>query len=124
MTLQMKLPHSDYRILILEDEFLVLMMIEGMLADNGFKHVETATTAAKALALLGAQQFDAAMIDLNLRGENSYDVADELVARRIPFFFCTGNIASDMREEYRSYPALRKPFDESALAKIFSQILH
>jgi CheY-like chemotaxis protein len=119
----MKLPLSDYRILVLEDEFLVLMMIEGMLADSGFRHVETATTVTKALALLSAQQFDAAMIDLNLRGENSYDVADQLVAKRIPFFFCTGNSASDMSEEYRSHPALRKPFDERGLAKIFSQIL-
>jgi CheY-like chemotaxis protein len=119
----MKLPLSGYRILVLEDEFLVLMLIEGMLADNGFGRVETATTVAKALALLSAQQFDAAMIDLNLRGENSYEVADALVAKRIPFFFCTGNSASDMSEEYRSYPALRKPFDESGLAKIFAQIL-
>jgi CheY-like chemotaxis protein len=119
----MKLPLSDYRILVLEDEFLVLMMIEGMLADSGFRHVETATTVTKALALLSAQQFDAAMIDLNLRGENSYEVADQLVAKRIPFFFCTGNSASDMSEEYRSHPALRKPFDERGLAKIFSQIL-
>ena len=123
MTLQMKLPHSDYRILVLEDEFLILMMIEGMMADSGFRCVETATTVAKALALLRTQQFDAAMIDLNLRGENSYEVAHALVAERIPFFFCTGNSASDIREEYRSYPTLRKPFDEDGLSKIFAQIL-
>lgn len=117
------MPASDYRILVVEDEFLVLMMIEGMLADHGFKSVTTATSVEKSLALIAAEKFDGAMIDLKLRGEYSYSVADALAAKAVPFFFCTGNSASDMDQAYARYPALRKPFDDAGLARMFAQIL-
>jgi CheY-like chemotaxis protein len=108
---------------VVEDEFLVLMMIEGILVDRGFKDITTANTVAQSLALISGEKFDAAMIDVKLRDEYSYTVADALIAQGIPFFFCTGNSASDLREEYRSYPSLRKTFDDSGLTKMFDQIL-
>jgi CheY-like chemotaxis protein len=62
---------------------LVLMMIEDMLADLGCGSVITAATVYKALALIDAQFFDAAMLDMNLNGNKSHSVAEALAARRL-----------------------------------------
>ena len=83
---------------MVEDEVLILMMIEDVLADNGCQTVCSASTVIAAIGLLNERHFDAAMIDLNLNGTLSYRVADELIAQRIPFFFCTGNSHTDLKE--------------------------
>jgi DNA-binding NarL/FixJ family response regulator len=71
--------------LVVEDELLVLMMIEGMLADIGCDCVTAAATVDKALALIGAQVCDTAMLDMNLNGATGHSVAEALVARGLPF---------------------------------------
>lgn len=78
------------RVLVVEDEMMVLFMIEDILADLGCKAVSTAATVDQALALIEAQTFDVAMLDSNLNGTRSYPVADALDARGVPFFFSTG----------------------------------
>nr|WMC98649.1 hypothetical protein RAR13_08140 [Aminobacter aminovorans] len=69
---------------------LVLLMIEDMLADLGCVSVIAAATVEQALALITAHDFDAAMVDMNLNGDNTYVVADALAARGVPFVFSTG----------------------------------
>lgn len=64
---------------------LVLLNLEDMLADLGCKSVSAAATVDQALALIAAQAFDAAMVDVNLNGIKSYAVADALAARGVPF---------------------------------------
>ncbi len=66
------------RILVVEDEMLVLMSIEDMLADLGCESVAAAATVDQAVALIRAQFFDAAMLDMNLNGTKSFPVADKL----------------------------------------------
>jgi CheY-like chemotaxis protein len=79
------------RVLVLEDETIVLLMIEDLLDDLGCHVVGPASTVPEALALAEAGGFDAALLDLNLgRGETSYPVADMLAARHVPFAFVTG----------------------------------
>ena len=87
---------SGRRILVVEDEMLVLMMTEGMLADLGCESVTAAATVDQAIALIDAQVFDAAMLDMNLKGNQSHAVADALAARGVPFIFATGYSAHDM----------------------------
>jgi CheY-like chemotaxis protein len=70
---------SGRRVLVVEDEMLVLIMIEDMLADLGCKSVTSAATVDKALALINEQVFDVAMLDMNLNGNDSH-----VVARRLP----------------------------------------
>ena len=69
---------------------MILMIIEDMLADLGCESVTAAATVDQALALIDAQVFDAAMLDMNLNGNKSHAVADALVARGVPFIFSTG----------------------------------
>ena len=66
-------------------------MIEDMLTDLGCASVTTAATVDKALALIDAQVFDVAMLDINLNGNPSHSVADALIARGVPFVYATGN---------------------------------
>jgi len=78
---------SGRRILVVEDEMLIVMMIESMLSDLGCESVAAAATVTQAIALIDGQTFDAAMLDVNLNGTNSRPVADALAARGVPFFF-------------------------------------
>src|SRR4051812_36415564 len=80
------------RVLVVEDETLIAMMIEDLLADMGCIVVGAAATIAQALALLAdpAFQIDGALLDVNLGGEKVFPVADALAQRAIPFVFATG----------------------------------
>ena len=111
---------SGRRILVVEDEMLVLIMIEDMLADLGCESVSTAATVNQALALIDAQIFDAAMLDMNLNGSKTFDVADALAARGVPFAFSTGYSGHDIRDGYRDRPVLKKPFMTKQLAEILT----
>src|SRR5664279_2534362 len=73
---------SGRRVLVVEDEMLVLIMIEDMLADLGCKSVTSASTVDKALALVNAEVFDVAMLDMNLNGNDSHVVAEALAEYR------------------------------------------
>jgi CheY-like chemotaxis protein len=88
---------SERRILVVEDEILILMMIEDMLADLGCKSVSAATKNEQAIALVKEQVFDAAMLDMNLNGKTSHDVADALAARGVPFAVIPGSVYPGMR---------------------------
>jgi CheY-like chemotaxis protein len=111
------------RVLVVEDELLVLMMIEDMLADLGCESVIAAGTVDKALAVINAQVIDAAMLDMNLHGTNSHVVADALAARGVPFVYSTGNGGPNMRDGYRDRLVLRKPFKNEELVDILTRLL-
>ncbi|NGN45054.1 response regulator [Mesorhizobium sp. CGMCC 1.15528] len=114
---------SGRQVLVVEDEMLVLIMIEDMLADLGCELVVAAATVKQALAAIDAQVFDVAMLDMNLNGDNTYSVADALAARGVPFVFSTGYSGHEMRDGYRDRPLLKKPFMEKELAEIFAPLL-
>ena len=114
---------SGRRVLVVEDEMLVLMMTEDMLAELGCEAVATAATIDQAIALIDAQVFDVAMLDMNLNGNKSHLVADVLAARGVPFVFSTGYTAGDMREGYRDRPVLRKPFRFEDLDEVLTRLL-
>lgn len=114
---------SGRRVLVVEDEMIILMTIEDMLAQLGCKDVTAAPSVAKALALIDAQSFDVAMLDANLGKETSERIADALAARNIPFFFATGygSIAAGARHNDRK--VLSKPFRLADLERSFSDAL-
>ena len=114
---------SGRRVLVVEDETLVLMMTEDMLADLGCESVTAAATVDQALALIDTQVFDAAILDMNLNGNSSHPVAEALVARGVPFAYCTGNKGSDMRDDYRDRPVLKKPFEFEELVRSLRPLL-
>jgi CheY-like chemotaxis protein len=111
------------RILVVEDEMLLMMNIETMLQDLGCTAISPAANVADAFALLEERGFDAAMLDVNLDGETSYPVADALVARGTPFLFATGYADHGERTDLLGRPMLRKPYLASELAAAFADLL-
>jgi CheY-like chemotaxis protein len=114
---------SGRRVLVVEDEMLLLMTIEDMLADLGCEFVIPAATVDQALALVDAQPFDVAMLDVNLNGNQSYAVADALAARSVPFFFSTGYSDHVMKEGYHNRPMLKKPYKHEEIVAILERLL-
>jgi CheY-like chemotaxis protein len=114
---------SGRRVLVVEDEMMILMIVEDMLAELGCESVTGAATVDQALALIDTQVFDAAMLDMNLNGSKSDDVADALAARGVPFVFSTGYSALDVRGGYRDRPVLKKPFPYNELVETLTRLL-
>lgn len=114
---------SGRRILLVEDEVLVFLGIEDMLGDLGCKSVSAAGNVEEALALVDEQAFDAAILDANLNGRKSYEVADALAARDVPFVFSTGYGREGLDDGYRDLPVLQKPFLITELVKIMARLL-
>jgi CheY-like chemotaxis protein len=110
------------RVLIVEDEMLVAMMIEDALLDLGLEVAGTAGTIEEALAAVAKNGFDCAILDVHLHGKDVYPVADALAARGMPFVFATGYGRGGLAPKYQDRPSLPKPFNgydlERALAKL------
>jgi CheY-like chemotaxis protein len=113
---------SGRRVLVVEDEMMVLLLIEDMLSELGCESVTTAATVDQALALMDGRVFDVAMLDVNLNGQKSYPVADALAARHVPFVFATGYSDHVTRDGYPGRPVLKKPFKFEALVDILGQL--
>ncbi len=114
---------SGCRVLIVEDEMIILMAIEDMLAELGCKDAIAAPSVAKALALIDAQSFDVAMLDANLGKETSEPIADALAARNIPFFFATGHRDIATSDRHKDRKVLTKPFRLADLERSFRDVL-
>lgn len=83
-------PIAGKRILLVEDEFLVAMMAEDMLAELGARPVGPAHRLEEGLALAREAELDGAVLDINLGGARSDAIAEVLAARGVPFVFATG----------------------------------
>ena len=102
---------SAPHILIIEDEAIVAVAMSRGLRVCGAVVIGPAATPAQALALIeSTPRIDGALVDINLRGVQAYDVADALIAKRIPIVFATGYDASTIPSRYRGIAVLQKPF--------------
>jgi CheY-like chemotaxis protein len=98
------------RVLVVEDEAAVSILIEDMLADFGTEIIGPAGGMDEALRLAGKENLDLAILDINLRGQETYPVAEVLGTRGIPFIFATGYSTAALPERFRDSPRLQKPF--------------
>ena len=114
---------SDVRILVVEDEYLIRMLLEDMLGDVGYSVSAAVGTIAEASKLAEAGDFELAILDVNLDGEPIYPVADILAKNGKPFVFVTGYGESSLAEPYRDRPALQKPFQAEQLQKALAALL-
>jgi CheY-like chemotaxis protein len=114
-------PGHGLRVLLVDDENLVALLLEDTLAELGHSVVGPVARLATALEMARHEAIDVAILDVNINGEMSYPIADVLAARGIPFIFSTGY--GRLPPEYRDRPALRKPFRlddlQRSLAKVF-----
>ena len=102
---------SIRRVLVVEDETLVAMMLEEMLQELNCSVLGPAGDLAEAMGFAEKGEFDLALLDVSLRRTPSFPVADILQKRGIPFAFMTGYGAQDFPAAYQQLPRLSKPFD-------------
>ncbi|MEO8927692.1 MAG: response regulator [Caulobacteraceae bacterium] len=106
------------RVLVVEDEMMIAMLVEDMLADLGCAVVGPVHTVDAALALTTrSEAIDAALLDVNLAGQPVFPVADALRAMGAPVIFTTGYGAGGLREADAGAPVLQKPFRAADLAR-------
>lgn len=108
------------KVLIVEDESLVAMLIEDVVTDLGHDVVAIAGRLEQGIELAGRLAVDIAIVDLNLNGQRTFPIAEILKSRGIPIVFATGYGVSGVTEEWRGAPVLQKPFQprdlEAAIA--------
>jgi CheY-like chemotaxis protein len=107
---------AQIRVLVVEDEFLIRMLVEDMLADLGYAVAAAVGSMAEASDFATNGDFSAAILDVNLDGKEIFPVADILDQRGLPFVFVTGYGERSLPERYRNRPALQKPFQAEQLA--------
>jgi len=111
------------RVLVVEDEYLIRMLLEDMLADLGYSVAAAVGSIAEARAQAADGDFSAAILDVNLEGQEIFPVADILAARQLPFVFVTGYGERSLPERYRDRPALQKPFQAEQLGSMLDALL-
>jgi CheY-like chemotaxis protein len=111
------------RILIVEDELLVALLIEDLLDELGCSTLGPCGSVAKALDAARSEAFDLAVLDVNLAGEKVYPVVEVLAERGIPFLFLSGYGDEAIPPGHREWKVCAKPFRGADLATMMSAAL-
>jgi CheY-like chemotaxis protein len=110
-------PLAGRKILVVEDEAIVSMLIEDMLIELGAE-VVCASNVASALKLLAQVVPDASVLDVNLGHETAFPVAEQLAAARIPFVFSTGYGGTGLPPAWSGRPVVQKPYAVEDLCNV------
>src|SRR5215813_15250962 len=111
------------RILVVEDELMIRMLLEDMLGELGYTVTAEAGRLEEALQAAKTADFDIAILDVNLDGEPISPVADALAARGTPFVFATGYGERGLPECHRDRPTLKKPFQLEGLKQMLESAI-
>ncbi|MPR08642.1 response regulator [Microvirga sp. M8] len=106
-----------HRILVVEDEAMISMLLEDMVLDCGGELVGPVARFDDALALAHKAEFGVAVLDLNLNGTLSYPIAEVIRERGIPVIFAAGYGADGVPDRFRDCPTLQKPFSQQDFAE-------
>jgi CheY-like chemotaxis protein len=106
---------NGLRVLVVEDEAAISLLLEDMLLDFGCEVVGPAARLAAALEAVERETLDLAILDVNVAGEPIYPVAEALLRRQVPFVFSTGYGSAGIKDTYRDRPVLQKPFAQHDL---------
>lgn len=115
------MPMAGVRVLVVEDEVAIAMLIEDMLLDLGAEVIGPAGRLAQATSMADGH-VDLAIIDVNVAGEPVYPLAEILAAKSIPFVFSTGYGAGGIEQAWRDRPVLQKPFSQADLEKVLRAV--
>lgn len=110
------------RILVVEDDPIVAMVVEDTLRDLGLE-VIVDLTLVNALSEVEASEFDAALIDVGLRGESAYPVMIALQERRVPFAVMSGGDLTTLAAEFPRVRMMSKPLDMKSLQNVMRDLL-
>ena len=103
------------RVLIVEDEALIAMYVEDVISKFGYSVAGVVASVDEALAFIETHAVDAAVLDINLRGNLVFPFADALLCRGIPFIFASSFEEGRIPARYRVGPVVQKPFAPSEL---------
>jgi PAS domain S-box-containing protein len=125
-----EIPHGRYRgeaslprkVLVIEDEALIAMELEEAVRIAGAE-AEVANRIEDALSKIHDGRFDAAILDVNLGGKRSDELAAVLRAAKIPFAISTGYSGEDLPLAFRNVPLLSKPFTGAEVQELLGQML-
>ncbi len=106
---------ANRRVLIVEDEMFVAILLEDMLAELGYQVAGIASRVSTALPLVETLDFDLAILDVNLAGEMSFPVADAIAEKGLPYLFATGYGRPGIAPTHAHRPVLSKPFSSGEL---------
>ena len=108
------------RILIVEDEYYLATDLAEAIAACDAEVVGPVGTLEDASRVLDSERIDRAVLDVNLRGEMSFPIAERLEAAGIPYVIATGYSEASLPERFRSKPRLEKPFRPERLAELLT----
>ena len=110
------------RILVVEDELFIAMLLEEVLQDAGYDTIGPIPRLEEAMVAARDERMDAALLDINLRGELVFPAARLVMARHIPLVFCSGYTnLSLIPPEFRAAPQVAKPYDTHTLLAALAQ---
>jgi DNA-binding response OmpR family regulator len=115
--------YTGRRVLVVEDEPLIAMLVGDWLIELQCEVAGTVSSVPAAMQIANRETLHAALLDVNLGGENSYSLADMLMAARVPVAFITGRDSSSLPERFRNAPVLCKPFDFTAIETLIHHLL-
>ena len=116
-------PGEPVRILLVEDEALIALMLEDMVEGMGCAVTGLAPRVGLGVTLAESGDFDLAILDVNVAGENVEPVAQALAARGLPFIFATGYGEAGVPLGYRNRPVVAKPFRSEQLEDAIQRAL-
>jgi CheY-like chemotaxis protein len=112
------------RVLVVEDEFIVATDLSRELEDAGAKVVGPVATIKDALGTIASTELDGAVVDVMLRDGWSFEVANALADRHVPFIFATGFIGQDMLPaRHADLPFVEKPFKSGAVRRALAGVM-
>ncbi len=116
---------NGLRVLVVEDESMVAMLLEDFLTDHGCQVVATAGRIDEALSLIGAPDFavDLAVLDVNLAGKRIDPVADALAALGAPMIFSTGYGEAGLPANMHGRPVMQKPYASADVTRALREAL-
>lgn len=101
---------SGLRVLLVEDEMMIALLVESMLVELGHRVTGPVGRLNQAVAMAEREDLNFAVLDLNINGGKAYPVAAALATRGIPFIFATGYGRAGLAAPFEDYPALQKPY--------------
>ena len=109
------------RVLLVEDEYFLADDLVGLLRGTGLEVVGPVGTLDDAQRLVDKERIDCAILDINLRGQMAFPVADRLGEAGIPFVFATGYSRTAIPDRFRGVPHIEKPFEPARLLGLLQQ---
>jgi two-component SAPR family response regulator len=112
---------SRKRILVVEDEPLIAMDLERVVANSDCDVMGPACTVGEAMQTLDDNGIDGAIIDVHVSGEMVYPLADALDRRHVPYIILSGHDRRVLPDRYNSHPFMAKPYDEKKLQRLIQK---